>query len=433
MARGPRNLRISFAGSSLTHFGGLILLQRFVQRLGLRSALARAVRFDQRNNRYSSTESLPALLYPIILGLGRIETTHLLRRNGVFQYLTGLPAYPDPQTLRRFLLRLAAAGLDPFLRLHDQLRVTMIQRPPAPASMLFDLDSTVLTVYGRQGGAEVGFNPHKRGRPSYLPVLCVEGHTRDCWEASYHPGNTHVASVAVPLLERAFAKLPPGVRRVRVRADGAFYDHKIVEWLEAHRASYAIVARLTRPLQERVAWARFQPVGREVAVAEFRYEPLGWPGPRRFIAVRRPVPEAPSWQLSLFRLGKFVYQVIVTDLDLAPMNLWRFYNDRAEAEVVIRELKEAYALGKVPSRRWEVNEAYFQLVVFAYNLLNWFRRLCVPPSLQRWSLRTLRHQLLLVPAELVRPQGSPMLKLPQSFPHQNAFWEILKRIDRTTL
>jgi hypothetical protein len=43
MARGPRNLRVRFAGKTLTHFGGLILLHRFVQRIGLRAALAHAV------------------------------------------------------------------------------------------------------------------------------------------------------------------------------------------------------------------------------------------------------------------------------------------------------------------------------------------------------------------------------------------------------
>jgi hypothetical protein len=105
MPRGPKNLRISFDSGALTHFGGLVLLQRFVQRLGLRSWVHDVVRFPQRNNRYSISESLLALIYPIILGLGRIETTQLLRRNGVFQYLTGLPSYPDPQTLRRSLPR----------------------------------------------------------------------------------------------------------------------------------------------------------------------------------------------------------------------------------------------------------------------------------------------------------------------------------------
>ena len=106
---GAREVEISFAGQSLTHFGGLFLLHRFVQRLGLRSLLADRVRFEQRNNRYAISESLLAWLYPMVLGLGRIETTRVLQYNGVFQYLTGLPTYPDPQTLRRFLGRFAEA------------------------------------------------------------------------------------------------------------------------------------------------------------------------------------------------------------------------------------------------------------------------------------------------------------------------------------
>jgi hypothetical protein len=410
-------LRLSFAGRTLTHFGGLVLFHRFVQRLGLRTLLGRRVWLSQRNNRYSVGGSLLAVWYPIILGLGRIEGTQLLQRND----LAGLPAYPDPQTLRRFLLRFAAEGREHLVRLHDDLRTTLLEQPPPPHSVIFDLDSAVLTVYGRQGGAEVGFNPHKHGRRSY------QGRSRDCWEASYHPENTHVATVTLPLLERAFTKLPPGVRDVRIRADGAFSDGKLIEWLEAHKAHYTVVARLTKPLQARLAGARYHPWHGGVAFAEFSYAPLGWPGPRRFIAIRRPIPEEPSWQLHLFRMGKYLYQAIVTDLDLTPLHVWRFYNDRAEAELVIRELKEAYALGKIPSRRWQVDEAYFQLVVFAYHLLNWFRRLCLPPELQRWTLRTPRNQLLLVPAELVRPHGIPTLRL---FPHQQAFWTTLKSVDR---
>jgi hypothetical protein len=301
---------------------------------------------------------------------------------------------------------------------------------PEPLSTaIFDLDSTVLTVYGHQDQAAVGFNPKKRGRPSYLSLLCVEGQTGDCWAAAYHPGNTHVAPVTLPLWEAARAKVPPRVRTVRVRADSAFYARKIVEALEAHRAGYTIVARITRPLQQRVAAARYQPVGGEISLAEFVYQPQGWLTPRRFVAVRRPVPEEPSWQLSLFRMGEYVYRVIVTNLDLTPLHVWRFSNGRAEAELVIREMKEAYTLGKIPTGEWEANCAYFQLVVFAYNLLNWFRRFCLPEPWQRLTLPTIRQRLLVIPGELVRPQGKPMLKLPQSFPYQEEFFAIQRRIE----
>jgi hypothetical protein len=430
MASSGKRVTISFSGQTLTHFGGLVLLQQFFQRLGLRRLLTRSIRFNQRNNRYSLSESLLALIYPILLGLGRIESTRLLQHNGVFQYLTGLPVYPDPQTLRRFLVRFADAGVADFLNLHDRLRQQVVAHRPAPSSLIFDLDSTVLTVYGHQEKAEVGFNPKQRGRPSYMPVLVVEGQTRDCWEAEYYPGNTHVSAVTIPLWEAACAKVPPDVRGLRVRADGAFYDHEIIEALEARQAGYAIVARMTRPLQQRVAAARYRQVGRTASLAEFTYHPHGWPGPRRFVAVRRPVPAEPSWQLSLFQMGDYVYRVLVTNLELTPLNVWRFYNDRAEAELVIREMKEAYALGKIPTGDWEANRAYFQLVVFAYNLLNWFRRLCLPEPWQRLTLPTIRRRLLLIPGELVRPQGKPVLKLPQGFPYQEEFLTTLNRIKR---
>jgi len=433
MPRGPRNLPVSFSGASLTHFGGLVLLHQFVQKLGLRSRLAQAVRFSQRNNRYSTTEAILSLVYPIILGLGRIETTHLLRRNGVFQYLTGLPAYPDPQTLRRFLGRFAEAGLNDFLAMHDRLRQQWIGYPEPLSTAIFDFDSTVLTVYGHQDRAAVGFNPKKRGRPSYLPLLCVEGQTGDCWAAEYHPGNMHVATVTIPFWEAARMKVPTTVRTVRFRADSAFYACEIVEALEARRAGYTIVARMTRRLQQRVAAVRYQPVGGGVGIAEFPYQPQGWPGPRRFVAIRRPVPEEPSWQLSLFRMGKYVYRVIVTNLELTPLHIWRLYNARAEAELVIREMKEAYALGKIPTGDWEANCAYFQLVVFAYNLLNWFRRFCLPEPWQRLTLPTIRQRLLVIPAELVRPQGKPVLKMPQSFPYQQEFFAISDRIKHLKL
>ena len=76
--------------------------------------------------------------------------------------------------------------------------------------------------------------------------MCFEGNTQECWEGSYHPGNTHVSTITVPLLERAFAKLPEAIGEVRVRADGAFFDHKIIEFIEEKCTFYAIVARLTR-------------------------------------------------------------------------------------------------------------------------------------------------------------------------------------------
>jgi hypothetical protein len=62
-----------------------------------------SIPYPQRNNRYTLSEIILALIYPMILGLEKIEVSALLKTNGVFQYITGLPSFPDPTTLRRFL------------------------------------------------------------------------------------------------------------------------------------------------------------------------------------------------------------------------------------------------------------------------------------------------------------------------------------------
>jgi hypothetical protein len=428
MPRGPRKLLVTFGSRSLTHYGGAYLLHRFFSRIGLKKALTQEARVVQRNNRYSVGEMLLALLYPMILGLERIETTHLLRQNGVFQYLTGLPSYPDATTLRRFLLRVAPTALPKLRTLHDRFLLRMITRSRPPSRLIFDVDSTVLVVYGKQEQARIGYNPIKRGRPSYRPLLCFEGQSKDFWHGELRPGDAHSASGTLDLLTACFAKIPAGVRSVIVRADKGFFDHALVEWLEAHRARFVIVARLTGPIKRKLGHLRYTSPSRGVEVAEFRYQPTRWPRPYRFVVIRRPQPEEPTAQLTLFKLGKYHYQVLVTNLPFQPLNLWRFYNDRAGIELLIKQLKGDYALRSIPTRHFFANETYFHLLLLAYNLVNWFKRLCLPVSFQNATLQTLRHRILLMPAQLRRTDNRPRLVLPASGPREEAWKFALHQI-----
>lgn len=380
MARGPRQLRITFGAEDLTHYGGVYLLHRFLSRIGFKRAIAQHFRVNQRNNRYSVGEMLLALLYPMILGLERIETTQLLRQNGVFQYLTGLPSYPDATTLRRFLLRAAPKMLPRLRALHDQFLRRMSDRPRRPARLLFDVDSTVLVLYGKQEGARIGYNPTQRGRPSYHPLRCFEGQSRDFWHGELRPGDAHTAGGVRSLLQACFAKRTAARQRVIVRADKGFYDGALLQWLEAQPARFVIVARLTQPIKRKLGALRYPTVSRGVEAAEFQYQPYRWPHPFRFVVIRRPQPEEPTAQLTLFKLGRYHYQVFLTNLTLQPLNLWRFYNDRAGIELIIRPLKGDYALGAIPTRHFFANETYFHLLLLAYNLINWFTRLCLPPE-----------------------------------------------------
>ena len=430
MAKGPRTLKIGFGSETLTHYGGVYLLHRFFTRIGLKQSIAEKLRIYHRNTRYSVGEMLLAVLYPMIVGLGRIETTQLLQRNGVFQYLTGLQTYPDPTTLRRFLLRVAPTALPRLRKLHDRFLALMAVRPQRPSRLIFDVDSTVLVLYGKQEGAKIGYNPIKHGRPSYHPLLCFEGQSKDFWHGELRPGDAHTASGTLDLLGACFTKMPPGVRSVIIRADKGFFDHALIEWLEARRAGFVIVARLTAPIKRKLAALRYASPSRGVEVAQFRYQPARWKHPYRFVVTRRPQAEDPTEQLTLFKLGRYHYQVLVTNLPLQPLNLWRFYNDRAGIELIIKQLKGDCALGSIPTRHFFANETYFHLLLFADNLINWFKRLCLPPELQTATLQTLRQQILLMPAQLSRTDNRPRLLLPAGGPHEVAWRYALRAIER---
>ena len=431
MPRGPKNLKISFTGKNLTHFGGVYLISLFLRRLHLKNILCKSLTVIQRNNHYSITESILALMYPSMLGIGRIETTHLLKHNGVFHYLVGIPAYPNPTTLRRFLQRISPDGLAKLRSVQSQFLKLMLQKPRPAKKIILDMDSTVLVLYGKQELATVGYNPIKRGRPSYHPLLCFDGITKDCIHAELRSGNTYTSSGTTDLLEASFAKIPKTIKRVYIRADKGFYDHDIIEKIEEHLpVFFTIAAKLTGPIKKRLSSLRYHTVSHGIQTAEFLYQPIGWKKRYRFVVIRRPIPEDPSDQLTLFSVGKFSYQVMVTNMQLKPINIWRFYNGRAGVELIIKELKNDYPVAKIPTKHFASNEAFFHILLFSYNVVNYFKRLCLPQEFQTMTLSSLRARLLLIPGELVHSGNRPVLKLPAHFRDKDAVIFALNKISK---
>lgn len=157
--------------ASLIYYGGVYLLHRYFGRLHLTKLLSDEMRLIQRKNRCSVGKMLLAFQYPIILGLDRIESARLLRQNGVFQYLTGLCSYLDATTLRRFLLWVALTTLPKLRHLRNRFRFRLTTRPRPQRWLIVDGDSTGLILYRKQERARIGYNPSKRGRPSYHPLL----------------------------------------------------------------------------------------------------------------------------------------------------------------------------------------------------------------------------------------------------------------------
>lgn len=370
-----------------------------------------------------------ALVYPIVLGLDRLETTSFLRFNGTFQYLTGLPNFPDPQTLRRFLAHAPASLWKQLHVVNDRLLQTFIHMPDHRSRLIFDLDSTVVTVFGHQESATVGYNPRYRGKRSYNPLLCIEANSSYLWDGELRSGNASTWGSSPELLDTCFANVPADIREVRLRADSGFGFNPVLEALEQRSVQYAIVARMTSGLRRLLSGLRYQSVNSEWEMADLDHRSHGWSHARRFCIARRFVPDTES-QSTLFAMGRHLYRVWVTNMDLTPAGIWHFYDDRAAMEPRIGELREDFALRKIPSRSFSANALYLEIIRLAYNLVTAFQRNCLEESWQKLTLSKLRFKLFLIPGELTRPQNRPVLRLRRSSMLQALADHILKKIRR---
>lgn len=434
MLRGIRKIRLSVEDSSLTHYGGMVLFQQFCRKLDLKRYLQNYIRWERRSSQYHPAQLILTIIYAMVAGMKRISDTRILHYNGYFQALLGLKDFPGSSTLRDFLKSLTMQETEDIRRLHDSLRNTIQRITGIPSSLVFDLDSTVLPVFGwKIEGAKVGYNPTKPGRPSYHPLICFEAHSRNIWHGLLRSGDTHPATGAQALWLAVKKKIPKYFYRIRIRADSGFYDHKFIEPLDEENVGYVMVAKMTTPIQEKVQSLRYHTFRKNGwQVAQFTYQPHNWKKSHRFIVVRRPKPksEEEENQLTLWEFKDYFYHAFVTNLPLSAERIWHFYRPRARCELDIRELKESFPLGDIPTNSFLANQVYFHLILLSYDLVNWFKCLCLPIRWRSSTLQTIRTELLVLPARLVYSGGINELKIPTGYIHQKLFHQALGNIER---
>lgn len=429
MRYSPRNVKISWNHGGLTHFAGTHLFHEFLRVLQFRQFLTQQMRYPRPNRNYSVSQILLALIYPIILGLDRIETASLLRSDTTFQYLTGLQSFPDPQTLRRFLLNAPAQLREQLHRVNDRWLQRFIHLPAHRSRLILDLDSTVLTVFGHQEGAEVGYNPRYRGKRSYDPLICLEANSSFLWDIELRGGDAGTWAGSEELLACCFQSTSSDIRELRVRADAGFGYGPVLDMLEARGAQYAIVARMIPSLKRALGGLRYEAMNGHWEVGEFEHHPHDWPHARRCVVARRKI-EATDPEPTLFTLQHYAYRAWHTNLSLTPAGVWHFYDGRAELERRIREIREDFALRRIPTRAFAANALYLEVIRLAYNVVTAFQQACLPEDWQTLTLSKLRHRLFWLAGELTRPGNRPTLRLANSRLIERWGGKILQRVHK---
>jgi hypothetical protein len=432
MSKGLRKLQIIVGENGLTRFGGIFLIVWFCKKLKLKVLLRKKVAFRQRSGLNHPTDLILAIIFVIIAGINRLSKTKILQYNGTFQKIVGLKSFPYASSLRRFLKRSDPKIISGINRVHDHLRLKMFYLSRPRTNILLDFDSTAVTIYGKLiEGAEVGYNPGKKGKRSYHPLVCFEYYTKDFWHGVLRPGDAYTAAGAPEFLKECLAKVPPYIYRIRVRADSGFFDHKFIEPLDEKSVGYVLVAKLTGGIKKKLLSLRYHRFRKDWSVAEFQYTPMNWKKSHRFVVIRRKLPDKPQEQPTLFTLERYSYQIFVTNIPLEAHNIWYFYRGRAAIEIHIKELKQDFFLTKIPTNSFLANQVYFTLLLLAYNIINWFKRLCLPEQLNNATLDTIRTDILVLPARLTKHGSKNVLNLPEAqYLSNQSLNQIIQKIEK---
>jgi len=295
-----------------------------------------------------------------------------------------------------------------------------------------DLDSTVMTRYGKQEGAAKGYNPRKPGRLSHHPLMAFVADTKmiaNCW---LRPGNTGSANNVQGFLANTLHRL--GNQPVcLVRADSGFCEESFLGDLEGRALHYVIALRQHQGVQRALVdqqgwWVLADEEGRTVPGIElmrFSYQAASWGKPRWVVGIRQHQKlreSAKGKTLNLFAddpvIGQWRYSALVTDLDLPAQSVWRLYRGRADCENRIKELKYDFAADSFNLHQFWATEAALNTVMLAYNLMSLLRQVLLKTSNIKHSsntvqhtLQTLRYKLFAKPAYLTTEGRKPILNL----------------------
>lgn len=425
-------IKEEFSGKNLTRFGGSGLIRRFFKRHRIKEQIENRVKVQgRRKSKYSVGDMLIGCLYAMFLGYPRPGQMEVLSTDRVFQGIAGLVSFPVQSTISRFLSSLRVCVARQIASFNFDLLMKFRGGFKAFKSITLDLDSHVTPVYGNPQRAGLGYNPKKKGRKSYHPLLCFVGETRDYLGGLFRSGKHHTSYHAVRFLKAVIKKLPRHIEDIKLRADGGFFSREMIKFLIKKPIEFYIVVPIQPWVQKKIRHMRdWKDIGGGAETGDCEYI-FNKDVTLRMVFVRQRVKgqNAPRKQLKLLNTGdvKYDYQVIVTNSKKEAADAWRYYNKRACCENFIKEGIYGFGLDKVVSHSYAGNYAWFDLLMLAYNLMNFFKEEVLSQKKVKNTIQTIRDRLFLIPGRLISTSRQYVLKLEKTWFYREEYEEALAR------
>lgn len=414
-------------GAGATPHGQLVFFAEFLATTGVFERWVSSCPLEYRSgNAPDKRDVLGTLMLGLLAGHRRYAHITGLRGDAVAAQALGMNKIVSEDALRRALERIDEASSMAWMR--PALMHSVRQALP----WVLDIDVTVKPLYGRQEGAQAGYNPAKPGRPSHVLHTFWMGDLRLVLDVQVNSGKQHTSVHAKAALGRLLDELsdgPDSRRPALVRCDSGYGNEGILLELERREQPYLLRLRQTANVQRLVAqqfarqdWGLADNQGCQMA--EDWLQLHGWSRQRRVVIVRQRLRggiarerRIDGKQLQLDLAGPSVlegerlweYAVMVTDVKYPLEAIGQLYRDRADCENGFDELKNQWGLSGFTTQDINRCQTTARACALVYNWWSWYCRTANPSA--RMQAITSRPLLLAAVGTVANHAGQTTLYL----------------------
>jgi len=421
VSRGLDRVGVTFDDPNLVANAGLLLVATLSSRLGVGAIVERVVDLAGRVGGAHPGRKVLTLVHMIVAGGSHIDHADILRSGGTAAVLGH--RVMAPSTLGTFLRSFTFGHV----RQLEAVVGKVIEKAwslgavagPGAGRLVVDVDSTICQVEGKKKqGAAYGYTKVL----GYHPILASRADTGEILHARMRKGSANTARGARRFVDELVARLrrAGAAGEIVMRFDSGFWSNDTIAALGRLKVRYTMGVRTNNKHVAAViatidpdAWVDIDYTpGGQAQVAETDYR-----GRRLIVRRTRLVDPAqarlwPDWR----------HHGFLTDLDGPLVDIDEFHRAHATVELAIRDLKEGAGLEHIPSGKFLANSAWLQCAVLAHNLIRWTATIGQPGPVDRLTVaRTVRLQLLAIPARLVNRSGTQVLRAPARWPWRQLF------------
>jgi Transposase DDE domain group 1 len=342
------------------------------------------------NNASAPKDVIGTMLLSVLNGHWRYAHINSVRGDGVNPGLLGMTSVVSEDVVRRALKKMDESEALAWLEKQNREAISPILCLP----WILDVDNTVKPLYGHQEGAQIGYNPHKPGRPSHNYHSYFVAHLRLCLGVEVLPGKAHSAKLGMVGLWRILEAMPRPQWPSLVRGDCAYGNEVILCQCEGRGVPYLFKLKHTmnvkRLVQTCLRQGHWEEAGGGWQYLESVIGLKGWSHSRRVILVREAPARAPvgaqkrrrrdHLQPSLAEGAGWDAQpcawsgriaVLVTsetkDGGLPGIACVKTYRERADAENIIDEIKNQWGWGGYTTQKLTPCRIMAMFIALIYN------------------------------------------------------------------